>query len=89
MRRQVWPGALDQHRHFVSDQAGVGARGAEHSQATAMTCRGDEKECLFQLDNGLPYLTDAEMLPRTPGQALHASGQRGQMLSVLAAQAPG
>src|SRR5215470_5188937 len=51
-----------------------------------MTRGGDEQERLLQLDDGLPDLTDPEMLSRAPGQALHAGGQRRQMLRVLAAQ---
>ena len=61
MRRQVRPGAFDQHRHLVGHEARVGTRRAEHGQAAAVTRGGDEQECLFQLDDGLPDLTDAEV----------------------------
>src|SRR6266702_7543385 len=51
-----------------------------------MTGRAHEQERLFKLDDRLPYVTEPEVLTRAPGQALHAGGERGQMLGVLAAQ---
>jgi hypothetical protein len=51
-----------------------------------MTRCGNEQERPFQLDDGLPDIAHPEMLSRAPCQALHAGGQSGQMLRVLAAQ---
>ena len=93
--REPWPGGqvgsgpFHQHGHLVGNQAGVGVRRAQDRQAAAVTSGGDEQQGLLQLDDGLAYLPDPEVLARAAGQALHPGGEGGQPLRLIPAQAGG
>ena len=89
MDRQMWSDPLHQDCHLVRDQAHVGGGRAEHSQATALAGGGHEQEQFVHLDDGLPDVPAAEVLPGTTGQALEAGRDGRQVLGILAAQIPG
>src|SRR5262245_15184002 len=80
---------LDEQRHLVGDQASIRARARQHGQAAALASRGHEEEGRFKLDDRLERVAAAEMLAESPGQALKAGRDGGQVLGIFAAQIGG
>ncbi len=86
---QVLADAPDEARHLVGDQPEVSGRGAEHGQAGALPCGGDEQERGVHLHHRLADPAGAEVPAGALGEAVEAGGDGREVLGVGAAQGVG